>query len=124
MLLFAAEIPNTFLTANLPLNSNDGAPRTPRPSDTAGDFELPSDNNEANENPEEVSWNATPQENEGKTIEKRKSPVCHQVSPHLSSKKALKKDACDVFQAMDKPAVLTTQSDQEGLATHFEDFLC
>jgi hypothetical protein len=94
------------------------------PLDTTGDFEQPPNDEDVIENTKEVTWSATPQENERKTIEQRQMPVRYKISPHLSVKKVLKETHA-MFQSTDASFMMVSTQDPKIVirnATDFEKF--
>jgi hypothetical protein len=97
------------------------APPANLPLDTTGDFELPPDANEEHANAKEVTWSATPEENERGTIEKRKTPARHQTSPHLSVKNVLKETHA-MFTKTDPTSLMISKEDSSVVIRNATDF--
>jgi hypothetical protein len=90
------------------------------PSDTTGDFELSPEADEADAYAKEVTWSATPKENERETIEKRKTPVRCQISPHLSVKNVLKETHA-MFKKTDPTFLLISKEDSSVVIRNAAD---
>jgi hypothetical protein len=86
------------------------APNESLPSDMTGEFELSHNDAGTTQNRKEVSWSATPKENEQETAEKRKMPIKYQLSNHLRVKTVLK-ETHTMFEATDKSFLLVSKED-------------
>jgi hypothetical protein len=96
------------------------APPVALPLDTTGDFEVPPEADEADANAKEVTWSATPKENKRETIEKRKTPVCYQISPHLSVKNVLKETHA-MFKKTDPTFLMISKEDSSVVIRNAAD---
>jgi hypothetical protein len=75
-----------------------------------GEFELPPKDNGTDQSRKEVSWSATPKENEQETVEIRKMPIEYKLANHLSVKTVMK-ETHTMFKAIDKDFLLVSKGD-------------
>jgi hypothetical protein len=86
------------------------APNVKPPPEATGGFELPPKDADPNQSRKEVSWSATPEENEQETVEIRKMPIEYKLANHLSVKNVMK-ETHTMFKATDKDFLLVSKED-------------
>jgi hypothetical protein len=83
-------------------------------SEMTGEFELPQAGDGTNPNRKEVSWSATPKENEQEMVEIRKMPIEYKLANHLSAKTVMK-ETHTMFKATDKDFLLVSKEDSTDI---------